>query len=1469
MNQVKIIPLRKLRVAVIKSKRLNACRLSIMAMPLLLSPIFAETAAVRALAYAGTPSAAQIDRFIAGFDTPNPVLNDNSAYLGLNYNLSGVGWLPGTGLTTNYPVERVHSLTMISPLNFAVAQHYSPGFFNYGTPLDFVNTSGNIIVMDAATLSTPSVPNYTADFAIGTMTQAFTPSQNVAVYSLLDVASYNYGGMPLIVYGSEANNAGPTIGTASIVSGSSYATPLGWNPGTGATGAAYWEGGDSGSPAFIPYMAPGSSSPQLTFAGTAWYPNSFNSYLPNPNAAGSPYDPVTVVNNILKTNGYALQWTIYVNSSDPLNSAPVWTGQADNGSIGSGLNWSNGIAPDNIPVVFNADGANGQTALTLNANTSLRGMLFQTSVSPNGFTFGGPGVLTLGYSGIRNEAAATQTFNVPITLSDSQNWEAVNGDLLVNGPVNTSNGNLVVIGGDHNTTINGVISGSGFIAKDGAGTLTLTAHNTYAGNTIIHNGTIDLGSAGALLPGTNLLFIGGNGVLVINGQNQSFSSILSEYGGTGQIVLNGGSVTDVTTLDGTTPFAGTISGNGTFYKNQTGILNLTGTNAQTGTLQVNRGIVRLSSPAAMPTTANLVINANDTSAVELGATNFTESLGTGAGQLRFIGTGNAGFGAYGGNRTVNLGGNGATVTWASGYFANANISLILATNTSTGTLNFENGINLNGAARTFVVDDGAAAIDAELSGVLSNGGLIKTGAGTLELTGANTYSGTTTIEDGTLLVGAAAALPSTTNIVLNGGVLELGAGNFNEALGTGAGQVQFTGNGGFSAYGANRSVSLNGGATLTWGVAPGFLGASQTLIFSSSSSNAILNFQNNINFNGGTGAIQTDEGTAGGINAELSGVLSNGGLTKTGAGTLELTGANTYSGATTIEGGALLVGAAASLPSTSNVVLNGGVLELGAGNFSGSLGTGAGQIQFTGNGGFSAYGANRSVSLNGGVELTWGATPGFVGATKTLIFSSSSSNATLTFQNNINFNGGTGTIQVDAGTTGGINAELGGVLSNGGLTKTGAGTLELTGANTYSGATTIEGGALLIGTGGGLPATSNVVLNGGVLELGAGNFNEALGTGAGQVQFAGNGGFAAYGGDREVNLGGADAAVTWNSTAGFLQNGQELILSAPSATGTVVFENPLVLGTGAAQVRTIYVNQGSTANGIDAIMAGAITAATSPQGLIKAGPGTLELQGLNNYGGPTTISDGTLLVTGQLNGGTAVDVQGPGTFVYNNPTVALADNVTINGGVYDYNSPAVYAGTLNIDKGTIGGTGSLANTALTLATGAYISPSYAAPGTLITGNETWSGGGQYLWQISNLSGTAGLASGWDLLKVHGTVILAATPGNQFIINISSAGTLTGWNPSLSYRWTILTAADPITNLNPADIFLDPSSFEQWNATGAGSFSLYLSGDNLNLVFSPQPIPEPASLIWFMAGIGTLLWLSSKKRGRLSGVFIQG
>ena len=62
------------------------------------------------------------------------------------------------------------------------------------------------------------------------------------------------------------------------------------------------------------------------------------------------------------------------------------------------------------------------------------------------------------------------------------------------------------------------------------------------------------------------------------------------------------------------------------------------------------------------------------------------------------------------------------------------------------------------------------------------------------------------------------------NLTLDGGVIELNAGDFTRNLGTGPGQVQFTANGGgFSAVGGNRVVNLGNSAALTWGGSGSFL----------------------------------------------------------------------------------------------------------------------------------------------------------------------------------------------------------------------------------------------------------------------------------------------------------------------------------------------------------------------------------------------------------------------------------------------------------------------------------------------------------------------------------------------------------------------------------------------------------------------------------------------------------------------
>ena len=176
--------------------------------------------------------------------------------------------------------------------------------------------------------------------------------------------------------------------------------------------------------------------------------------------------------------------------------------------------------------------------------------------------------------------------------------------------------------------------------------------------------------------------------------------------------------------------------------------------------------------------------------VELATGDFTRSLGTGSSQVQF--TGNGGFSAYGANRVVNLGGGSAQVVWGQNFFVPTDSSFRLSSSFSNATVDFQNPIDLGSSVRTVDVSNGTAAVDAKLSGVLSgSGGLFQSGSGTLELTAANTYSGQTTVQNGTLRLSNPRALPGgigasggTSNLLLQWGIVELACGDFLRSVGT-------------------------------------------------------------------------------------------------------------------------------------------------------------------------------------------------------------------------------------------------------------------------------------------------------------------------------------------------------------------------------------------------------------------------------------------------------------------------------------------------------------------------------------------------------------------------------------------------------------------------------------------------------------------------------------------------------------
>ncbi|HNX34959.1 MAG TPA: autotransporter-associated beta strand repeat-containing protein [Kiritimatiellia bacterium] len=151
--------------------------------------------------------------------------------------------------------------------------------------------------------------------------------------------------------------------------------------------------------------------------------------------------------------------------------------------------------------------------------------------------------------------------------------------------------------------------------------------------------------------------------------------------------------------------------------------------------------------------------------------------------------GDTGLSAADADRTVNFGGAGATLTWGAGHFltfydgtTDYGYTFKLSSPYSDATVEIQNPIDLNGNGlhgriRTVEVANGSAAVDARLSGTLNgNAALAKSGPGTLELTGAQTYDGPLMVLEGMLRTGADTLFADTLTVQLRGGGLAAGSG---------------------------------------------------------------------------------------------------------------------------------------------------------------------------------------------------------------------------------------------------------------------------------------------------------------------------------------------------------------------------------------------------------------------------------------------------------------------------------------------------------------------------------------------------------------------------------------------------------------------------------------------------------------------------------------------------------------------
>jgi autotransporter-associated beta strand protein len=391
----------------------------------------------------------------------------------------------------------------------------------------------------------------------------------------------------------------------------------------------------------------------------------------------------------------------------------------------------------------------GGTAVAAGATLRFSGGVSYSTAEP----------VTLNGGTIASEiGSGTDSFAGPITFGAGGNTVAApsGSTIILNGPINPGDFDLTVTGaGD--TTINGLISGTvkATLAKQGQGTLTLTAANMYGGGTTVGSGTLAVGNDMAVCHGPLTL---DNGTIILSvGAPHTLANTVNLSGlvtvaGSNNLTFNGtlngnnGSLTQIDSGLLTLNAANTYAGGTTI---DAGTLAVGNDNALgSGSLTLNTGVTIMSAGLAHSLGNSVILGGS----VTVGGSNDLTLSGILSGPTGSLTQTNSGFltlnaaNTYGGGTTIDAGtlavgndnalGSGALII-------NGGSVLISA----DGAHTVSNAVTLSGAATVGGTNNLAVA------GVISGtGSLTKIGSSLLTLTGNNNYTGTTTVNGGTLLV---------------------------------------------------------------------------------------------------------------------------------------------------------------------------------------------------------------------------------------------------------------------------------------------------------------------------------------------------------------------------------------------------------------------------------------------------------------------------------------------------------------------------------------------------------------------------------------------------------------------------------------------------------------------------------------------------------------------------------------------
>jgi fibronectin-binding autotransporter adhesin len=694
----------------------------------------------------------------------------------------------------------------------------------------------------------------------------------------------------------------------------------------------------------------------------------------------------------------------------------------------------------------------------------------------------------------------------------------------------TGNGAINVVETDTVLEFSGDVTGDRQLAKTGAGTLLLSGTNSSAGALRIINGTVRAGSTTALGSGPMSLDNTAGVLLDLNGYDNDVRHLVGGGALGGNIALGGATLTISEGGSAGAIYGGAISGSGGLVMDGGSYQELSScASSYSGTTAINAGTLAVA--CLEDGDANSSIGSSSSAA---------GNLVINGGRLRYVGTGGST------NRQFTLGASSESrlESWGTGAieFTHAGPLTFASANTAqTLTLG---GINTGNNIL-------AAQITNNGSGITR---LTKTDAGTWILTNPDsTYTGVTTISggvlgvnklaDGGLASSIGASSKDASNLIIgNGSTLRYtGSGDttnrlftlsqgvtFIESSGTGA--IVFTDTGSVTLAGNNqaRTIALGGTNTgnNTLAGSIGNAGSGITTLAKNDSGTWVLtgnhSYTGLTNINGGTlfiggggttgsiaSALVNNFGTLGFNRSDLLAyggqITGTGALRQAGTGTTVLTGNNSYTGGTTIEAGTLQLGDGGTSGSIVGDVANDGVLVFDRSDLVtfGGLISGSGSVEQIGSGttvltginsyagGTSILGGTLQVSADGNLGAAAGGLTFSGGTLRTTASFASARNTSLT---------GAGTISTDAGTTFALDGLISGT---GGLTKSGAGILTLSGNNSYAGATNVNAGTLRI-NGDQSAATGLVTVASGATLGGAGTIGGSVNVLNGGILAPGN-----------------------------------------------------------------------------------------------------------------------------------------------------------------------------------------------------------------------------------------------------------------------------------------------------------------------------------------------------------------------------